>query len=155
MRGGRTGELFAFCDGSSSGWHGACLVDPAADQVLQRQRFREPTSNRNIGAEFAGLHLALSMVPADAKLTIVFDLLGLGQWMLGHYQRHDEVVRQACEVCWDIIADKRLRIIWVHHRGHQEDPSDFTRFNNLADKLCKPGPLVGGKIMASSLKKMA
>ena len=92
------------------------------------------------------------MVPADAKLTVVFDLLGLGQWMLGHYQRNDEVVRQACEVCWDIIEDKRLRIIWVHHRGHQKDSSDFTRFNNMADKLCQPGPLVGGKVMASSLK---
>jgi hypothetical protein len=81
------------------------------------------------------------MAPSDARLTVVFDLLGIGQWMLGHFQRHDPVVKKACDVCWDLIRDKTLHVTWVHHRGHQKDPSDFTRYNNLADHLCKPDVL--------------
>jgi len=147
--GGSTNELFVFCDGSSSGWHGACLVDPVGGKVTQRQRFREPTSNRNIGSEFAGLHLALLMAPSDARLTVVFDLLGIGQWMLGHFQRHDPVVKEACDVCWDLVSDKTLHVTWVHHRGHQKDPSDFTRYNNVADHLCKANVLEGRTVTSS------
>jgi hypothetical protein len=147
--------LFVFCDGSSSGWHGACLVDPALGKVFHRQRFREPTSNRNVGAEFAGLHLALSMLPAQSDATLVFDMLGLAQWMLGHFRQNDPMVKRACEVCWDLIDSRGHTISWVHHRGHQKDPSDFTHFNNVVDKLCQPGALTGGRVMVSSIKKRA
>jgi len=131
---GRPGELFVFCDGSSSGWHGACLVDPGVSWE-RKHRFREPCRTKNVGPEFAGLHLALSMVPAFKTVVVVFDMLGLGQWMLGHFRRNDEIVKKAYHACWDLIEEKQLQTSWVHHRGHQKDPSHFTFFNNEVDFL--------------------
>jgi hypothetical protein len=79
------------------------------------------------------------LVPYGCRVTIVFDMLGLGLWMCGHQRAQTPVTKAAIEACADLIEGSSLDVEWVHHRGHQKDPSHFTFFNTLVDGLCKEG----------------
>ncbi len=131
--------LYVFTDGSSLGSYAAVFVTVERDglKTLERVKWSPPTSTRNMGAEWRGLVLALSHAPSDARLVVVSDLLWIGATLVGARQVRDaELVALATEAK-ALIAECGLDVTFVHHEGHQEDESHFTRFNAMSDELCK------------------
>ena len=106
-------RTWIFCDGSTTGWHAAVVVDPGR-RIRKLARFESPVSIANVGAELNGL------------------LLGLE----GGWEVRVPSVRQRVDAAMKLIEKKNLDIRFIHHGGHQKDHSDFTRWNCVADKLC-------------------
>lgn len=132
---------WAFSDGSSSGRFGAVLVHRGG-QVIQRLTGKAPmTSTRNVGAELNAALLALEHAPRGERLNLVFDYLGVGAWITGNWQIKDDEVRAKVQRALGLIQGRGLKILCIHHPGHQRDSSDFTRYNAEADALCSGKPL--------------
>lgn len=132
-------SLYAFTDGSSKGSYAAVFVDPSAPDVAREEfvEFEPPTSTRNMGAEWRGLLLALRMSPEGIRLVVVSDLLWLGAWMVGvRNAEHPETI-EFIDAAKQVIENRGLAVRFVHHGGHQDDDSHFTRWNKRADELCR------------------
>lgn len=138
----KSDAIYIFSDGSSSGWHGAVIIDPGKT-IRYRSSFEE-TPNRNINAEFNGAILGLEAIVPNSKINLIHDLLGLGAWIIGAWKINKPAVKQKTDQIKNIIKDKNLDVSWVHHAGHQnkkkgERPicnSQFTHYNCQADQLC-------------------
>lgn len=128
--------LFVFSDGSTKGSYAAVLVDAAGRLVREEVRWRAPTKTRNVGAEWDAFVLGLELGPADAKLTAVVDLLWVHAQLIGVRRTLEPEIVEKLERARRLIEEKRLELVLVHHDGHQEDASDFTRWNARADELC-------------------
>jgi len=129
-------RVWIFTDGGVKGktaGFGAVIVEGTDAQFLQG---RVPlTSTRNVGAELNGFLLGLRNVREGAEVTVVSDYLGIAAWMTGNWQIKDGEVRNAVSEAKQLIADKGLLVSFCHHKGHQKDESDFTKWNNYADRL--------------------
>jgi hypothetical protein len=93
---------------------------------------------RNILAELAALHLALTLVPEGSAVTVVHDYEGVGAWMTGRWKAKDPIVAQIVAACHGIIQRRRLRVAYRHQRGHQSawaGRDDFAHYNGKADAL--------------------
>jgi hypothetical protein len=127
--------LYAFADGSTRGSYAAVLVRPGG-AIQEEARWRPPTRTRNVGAEWDGFLLGLELAPPGAKLTIVVDLLWIHAQLIDVRATHDAEIQEKLARAKALISEKRLALTLVHHDGHQEDASDFTRWNARADALC-------------------
>ena len=104
------------------------------------------THTRNVGAELNGLLLGLAYVPANTRAYVVCDYLGCSAWMIGRHRMNDEEVVGKVEKAVDFVLDRRNVIRFVHHGGHQTDPSPMTVWNWEADRLCSQKyEVVGGE----------
>jgi len=123
-----------FADGSSKGGYGAAVV--YGDRVDLLAGFTEPTRTRNVGAELNGVLLGLRNVEKGSTIAVVCDYMGFVAWYSGNWRIKDPEVREKIQEARQIIKDRELVLErLVHHRGHQEDDSDFTKWNNFADRL--------------------
>lgn len=129
-------SLYAFTDGSSKGSYAAVFVDPDAPDVAREEfvEFEPPTKTKNMGAEFL---LALRSSPEGIRLVVVSDLLWLGAWMVGARKAEDPEIVGLLDSSRQTIETRGLAVRFVHHEGHQDDDSHFTRWNSRADELCK------------------
>ena len=128
--------LYVFTDGSTLGGYAAVVVNPATDEVEQVARWRPPTLTRNVGAEWDGFVLGLELLPVKARATMVVDLLWIHAQLIGVRRAvHAEVAKKLARA-WQLIEEKELELVLVHHDGHQADASEFTRWNARADALC-------------------
>jgi len=127
-------KTYVFTDGSSKGGFGAVVVTRA--YARKYAGFNKPTSTRNVGAELDALCLGLARAPENTEVTIVSDYLGIAAWMTGNWKIKDQLVRGKIEHAMAIAEDRGLFLSFIHHAGHQRDNSDFTRWNNCADRLC-------------------
>jgi ribonuclease HI len=139
-----------FADGSSNGGYGAAIVYPRQRAELRRD-YTEPTKTRNVGAELNAVLLGLREVDAGKRVAVVCDYLGFVAWYSGNWRIKDPEVREKIEEARRIVEERGLTIErLVHHRGHQKDESDFTKWNNYADRLAslggeeKPGTILLG-----------
>jgi hypothetical protein len=130
------GGLYVFTDGSTLGSYAAVLVDPATDRVEEAARWRPPTETRNVGAEWDGFILGLELLPVKARATMVVDLLWIHAQLIGVRRTvHAEIVEKLARAR-QLIEEKELELVLVHHDGHQADASDFSRWNARADASC-------------------
>lgn len=129
-------SLYVFTDGGK-GSYAAVFVDPGATAAREEHAEYEPmTETRNMGTEWKGLLLALRKAPEGIRLVVVSDLLWLGAWMVGARKaEHPEIVA-SLEQAKKLIDNRGLAVRFVHHEGHQEDDSDFSRWNRRVDELC-------------------
>lgn len=133
-------RLWAFTDGASSGRHGAVLISPGKKVMFLSRFLKAPM--RNVGAELNAFLLALEHIPSESKVTFVFDYMGIGAWILGHYERKKEATQKMVGRAEDLLIEKGLMDTarFIHHGGHQRDDSDFTMWNTVADWLCSGDP---------------
>ncbi len=127
------GVTYAFTDGSSNGGFGCVIVRSGETEC--HSDFKKPDKSRNVGAELEGFLLALRSVRFGETVTIVSDYLGAAAWMTGNWKIKDPLVRSRIDEAKRIIEELSLTVRYVHHGGHQRDRSDFTCYNELADKL--------------------
>lgn len=127
-------RTWIFTDGSSNGGFGAAIRRPG-EPLLEANGYEAPTSTKNVGAELNGLLLALREARGGEQITVVSDYLGVAAWMTGNWQIKDQEVRSKINEAKSLIKQKSLGVNFCHHRGHQKDSSEFTRLNNIADRL--------------------
>lgn len=131
-------RINAFVDGSTSGWHSAVLVQPG-EWVRYLCRYRKRTKTRNVGAEVNAYLLALDYLPEGSRIAVVHDYLGTGAWSKGYWNINRAEIRKKIDVAHKLEILNNLDVIFIHHKGHQKDKSDFTKYNCLADWLCSDG----------------
>jgi len=136
------GRIYVFSDGSSLGSYAAVTVCKRADGgtnvVWEGAGFEPMTKTRNIRAELDGVILGLtSGVPSDGSLPVVlvYDYFGIGAWLSGNWRIKEPEVQERITKLKKIIAERRLKVSFIHHGGHQKDDSDLTKWNNRADQL--------------------
>lgn len=138
--------VWAFTDGSLAGY-GAALVEPGK-RIVKLAGREEMTGARNVSAELNGFLLALENLPVGARVVVVSDYLGVAAWMTGNWKIKNPEVRDRVERAKAIVIERELDLTFCHHAGHQKDDSDFTRYNNLADRLAdgreQPGEVLLG-----------
>lgn len=129
-------SVWLFIDGSNSGWHAAVILNPF-DKTVRYLSSHRPPASANIGPELWSLLLGLQHVPTEYPLVVVHDYIGTGAWLAGAWEIKSPNVHQAVMEIRKILIDRPLPSIkFIHHGGHQKDPSDFSRWNNEADRLC-------------------
>ena len=128
--------VYVFSDGSTLGSYAAVLVDPATNRVEEASRWRRPTKTRNVGAEWDGFVLGLGLLPVKARATMVVDLLWIHAQLIGVRRTVDAEIVEKLARARQLIEEKQLELVLVHHDGHQADASDFTRWNARADASC-------------------
>lgn len=128
-------RVWAFPDGSGSGWHAAVIVGrDGAQRLLARDR---QVAGHNVGAEFDGVVLALEHAPQGEPLAIVADYLWSIYYILGWRNLLDSYLIERRELAHRLLRERAFpSVLFVYHPGHQKDESDFSRLNNLADRLC-------------------
>jgi hypothetical protein len=129
-------DIYIFTDGSTKGSYAAVVVDARGQVIAEECRWRAPTKTRNVGAEWDAFVLGLELAPPGVRLTIVVDLLWIHAQLIGVRKTHEPEIVEKLERARRLIDEKRLDLVLVHHDGHQEDASDFTRWNARADALC-------------------
>lgn len=128
-----------FTDGSTTGWHGAVIIAPGPSRTITfLSAYKQQTSTRNVGAEINGLILALENLPPRIQGFVVSDLLGVGAWATGHFERNNPEVITKYRKIDHLIRSRGHDLTFVHHGGHQRDSTAFTTWNCVADKLCAP-----------------
>lgn len=129
------GTSWVFCDGSSTGSFAAIVVAGffTCEQVVHGPR----VATANVGAELLGVALGLYLLPSSAKqVTVVSDFANTAPWAGGVWRVQQPEVLERLRLIRRLILTRGYRVQFVHHRGHQRDDSDFTRYNNRADELC-------------------
>ena len=134
----RPGLTWAFTDGATRGSYAAVVLTPDGG-VRDHSRYvgRENLPQRNVTAEVMGVALALRHSPEGSRVNVVSDYVGTGCWLHGRWaiKSHDCLLR--LRLIARLIRTRSLDVVFIHHKGHQKDDSDFTRFNNRADQLCE------------------
>jgi len=133
-------HVYVFTDGSSLGGYGAVVVEPGKSPA-KYYGFTTPTKTRNVGAELNGAMLGLSNAPIGSAVVLVCDYLGVAAWLLGFHAIREAGTADQVEALEALIAERRLTVSYVHHRGHQQPTNgdDFTYFNTIADELADEG----------------
>lgn len=136
-------RVWCFTDGATRGSYAAAVITRAHDGALPVvQRFaryvgRAALPQANVTAEIMGVALGLKQVPEGSRVNVVSDYVGTGCWLAGKWRiKHaDALLRLRLIV--KLIRSKDLDVTFIHHKGHQENETEFTRYNNLADRLCE------------------
>jgi hypothetical protein len=138
-----TGRTWIFTDGSSSGWFAAVIIDTKAARVRYGAAHAKPVS-ANVGPELCGLILGLTLAPSHSPITVVHDYNGVGAWTAGAWKVDPDKPKLALLIdrAREIIQQRKLDVLFVHHGGHQTNDTDFTRWNIVADELCTAQKLV-------------
>lgn len=126
-------RTWIFTDGSSLGGFAAVIL--RGEEMLTVSDWRKPTPTKNIAAELNALVLGLREAQRGEKITVVSDYLGVAAWMTSNWKMKDQEVRTIVESAKDIVKSLELDVRYIHHGSHQTDDSDFTKMNNLVDKL--------------------
>jgi hypothetical protein len=129
-------RTWIFTDGSGTGSHAAVILRPGAQE--QRVAGCNPTSSRNVGAEVDGVILGLEHTVPGELIAIVSDFLWTVYYINGWYRLRDPYLLERVPKAREILKERGLAdALFVYHRGHQTDTSDFSRWNNIADRLCR------------------
>jgi hypothetical protein len=98
---------------------------------------------RNVLAELAALHLALSLT-TPGPLTVVHDYEGVGAWMEGRWQTKNALVAEIIAACRELAERRGLQLAFRHQKAHQSTfagPNDWATFNARADRLATKAAL--------------
>lgn len=129
-------SIWMFIDGSSTGWHGAIILDPFAKKRTDLANFQEPKS-ANIGPELLSCLLGLEQADPTKPLTIVHDYIGTGAWLVGAWKIKSPNVLEIVDLIKTTIKDRGFTSIrFIHTSGHQKNDTDFGIWNNRVDELC-------------------
>lgn len=135
-------SVWMFIDGSSTGWHAAVILDPFAKTKTEIADYGDPKS-RNIGPELWSLLIGLREADPSKPLTVVHDYMGTGAWLVEAWKIKKQNVQDAVDEIKQVLSSREFTSVrFIHHGGHQKDDSDFTRYNNLADRLCNDQKVV-------------
>lgn len=127
-------RIHVFSDGSSSGACAAVIVTPVGSTEMVRTIDHQGL--RNVAAEIAGATMGLLRCPQGSSVVLVSDYLGTFAWAAGiHWMRSPLVIRWVLAFI-GAIERRELTVEMVHHKGHQKDTSEYTRWNARADALC-------------------
>ncbi len=126
-------RTWIFTDGSSLGGFAAVIL--RGEEMLTSADWKEPTPTKNIAAELNALVLGLREAKQGESVTIVSDYLGVAAWMTSNWKIKDQEVARIIKTAKTIVENLELDVRYIHHGSHQTDNSDFTRMNNLVDKL--------------------
>ena len=133
----RGNRVWVFTDGASKGGYAAVLVTKT--NLIECSRFMEPERlpMNNVTAEMMAVALGLRNCPLESEAWVVSDYLGTEGWLSENYKikKADALLRLRLIV--RIKRQQRVSMRFIHHGGHQSDPSDFTHLNNRADELCE------------------
>ena len=138
------GNIWAFTDGGADGWHAAVLLDTAG-----RARcvcFRRPNEARNVGSELDGVILAIELAlelaadraSEEQQLIIVSDFLWSAFYINGwRAVRHAYLVERVPVARGLLQRAGFAKTHFIHHGGHDGRATDFSTWNDVADRLCK------------------
>ena len=127
--------VWVFSDGSSTGSFSSVVLEPGKKPRELVRHLPQP-ANRNVGAEIMGVAMGLKHCPVDSDVTVVSDYLGTGLWMNCYWKIADPAATPRLGIIRHLVQVRRLRVTFIHHKGHQRDHSDFTKWNNRCDELC-------------------
>ena len=129
-------HTWAFTDGGTDGWHAAAVR--ATDGGARCVCACRPDAPRAVGSELDGVILALELAPDAAQLVIVSDFLWSAYYINGWWTvRHPYLVERV-PVARQLLLRKRFaKAHFIHHGGHDGQATDFSRWNDVADRLCK------------------
>jgi len=132
-----TYNMVAFTDGSSTGSYAAVLRTVGLMTNWREYFVRHPdaTPAKNVTAEVLGVALALKHVPERSRVLVVTDYIGTAHWLDGTFSLRCPFTLVCLRMILRLMLKRQLKVTMVHHRGHQKDPSQFTTYNNRADKL--------------------
>lgn len=134
------GRVWAFTDGSTTGWHAATIIRPGVE--VRYFADHGPPCMANVGAEMNGLILALKNLPEGQSCNIVHDYMGVGAWLVGAWTTNKPESAQKVDEAKAVIRARKLQLHFIHHGGHQVDDSDFTYWNNVTDRHCSLGAVL-------------
>ncbi|HET6385800.1 MAG TPA: hypothetical protein VFJ58_20605, partial [Armatimonadota bacterium] len=129
-------NTWIFTDGSGAGWHAAVLVRPG---VGERRicSWREPLAG-NAGAELDAVILGLEHTRTNERVVFVSDYLWTAYYINGWRKVHKPYLSDRVITARTMLLDLRLRgAVFVHYGGGNGGPTDFSRLNKLADRLCR------------------
>ena len=134
-------RTWIFTDGSGTGWYAAVILRPGCEKHYVTG-YNE-RSGHNVGAELDGIVLGLENIRQGEKIAIVSDYLWNAYSVNGWYKINDSYLHERVLQIRRILETKGLSdALFIHHRGHQKDSSDFSRWNNVADRLCRKQNLI-------------
>ena len=129
-------SVWMFIDGSSTGWHGAVILNPFAKSKTDLAAFQEPKS-ANVGPELLSCLIGLNATDPTKPLTIVHDYIGTGAWLVGAWKIKSPNVQEVVDKIRETIKRRGFKSIrFIHTGGHQTNDTDFGLYNNQADALC-------------------
>lgn len=128
-------RVWVFSDGSSTGSFACVILVPGEEPVRMVRHLAQP-ANRNVGCEIMGVAMGLKHCPDGVDVTVVSDFLGTACWLNCYWKLADAAAVPRLGVVAHLIQAKQLTVRFIHHKGHQKDASDFTRWNNECDRLC-------------------
>jgi len=131
-------RAWVFTDGATRGSYAAVVLSPG-QEPLHLSRFVGPMNlpQRNVTAEMMGVALGLNAVPEGSRVMVVSDYMGTGCWLAGQWKIKNPDALLRLRLIARLIRTRGLEVSFIHHKGHQVDDTDFTRWNNAADKLCE------------------
>lgn len=132
------GVVWVFTDGSSTGSCAAVVLD--GDKLEEHVRHAPKPPTWNVGAELGGVLLGVRHAPRGRSVVVVADYIGSAGYLTGRWRIRDLDTLRRVVVIASLIESRGLVVSFVHHKGHQRDPSDFTRWNTRADELCGQRP---------------
>lgn len=134
----KPGLTWAFTDGATRGSYAAAILLPDGS-ITDHSRYvgKWHLPQANVTAEVMGVALALRHSPVGTRVNVVSDYVGTGCWLHGKWRIKNHDCLRRLRLIARLIRKRRLDVVFIHHKGHQKDDSDFTRLNNRADRLCE------------------
>lgn len=131
-------RTWVFTDGASRGSFAAVVLRKDQRPIeVSRHWGKEALAQANVTAEIMGVVLGLKNATPDSKVTVVSDYIGTGCWLAGKWRIKNLDGMFRLRLLARVIRRRKLRVTFVHHKGHQTDDSEFTFWNNRADQLCE------------------
>jgi hypothetical protein len=127
---------WVFTDGGAHGWHAAVLLDDG--RAVRRVARCLENSARNVGSELDGFILGIELGAEGARLTVVSDFLWTAYYINGWRRLTHPYLAERVETARRALAAKRFSApCFIHHGGHDHQPTEFSHWNDAADQLCK------------------
>ena len=137
-------RLWIFSDGGALGWHAVVLIESG---LAHRVAMCRPNSARNVGSELDGVILGLQLAITGSSIVIVSDFLWTGYYINGWRAVSHPYLRERVPVARDLLVSKQFADpVFIHHGGHDGEATDYSRWNEMADTLCKQRMAVDDRI---------
>jgi ribonuclease HI len=139
------GRIWIFTDGSGTGWYAAVIVRPGVE--AHRITGYLETAIKNTGTELEAIVLGLENAERGEAVAIVSDYLWSAYYVNGWWRTHHAELREITSRIRLIFENQGLSdALFIHHAGHQKDSTEFSYWNNVADRLCRRQLLINQRM---------
>jgi len=130
-------HTWCFTDGATRGAYACVVITERGIREYTKRVHRDSLAKRNVTAEMRAVAVALLRCRPHQRVYVVSDYLGTGCWLHGKWRIKNSDALKILRLMSVLIERRGLEVVFIHHKGHQFDTSDFTRYNSRADELCE------------------